>query len=329
MFKVKNIFTSNFPSQVIDTLRELDESFIFYQPPGNIGDYLLEIAAIKIFTDLGLHWEMFHDKSDLTGRVVIIGGSGNLTTDYCHVEDFIHHITGFPVKQIIILPSSTNYSPKILLELRECDIFFSRDSQTHAYLSSLPLKCQLIREHDVAFYLKSDDLKKLANDYSESGKDDTTPSRLKYFMRSDVESAVKIRDYYQDLSIEDAIIFDLGSKRVVLCRFLFEIEQSNFILTDRLHIGVVASIFQVPCLLIDNNYGKNLHVYEQSLKSNNYILCIGAPLGRLLLSIADKFRTHEIFLDHFFGFLLTIKPILEFFRFESFGERRLIFKSPS
>jgi polysaccharide pyruvyl transferase WcaK-like protein len=166
-------------------------------------------------------------------------------------------------------------------------------------------------ENDVAFYFKSTDLLKIALRSMNSYNAKILEGKLKFYMRSDVESALNWRDYYSDISVEDQYIYDLDMKEISLGFFLNEIANSSFIVTDRLHVGIAASILHIPCLLIDNYYGKNRSVYRLSLKNSGYILCTGATAGRLLLAMAHNFRAHNYFLENSFKFLLTIKS---FFR---------------
>jgi exopolysaccharide biosynthesis predicted pyruvyltransferase EpsI len=88
-------------------------------------------------------------------------------------------------------------------------------------------------------------------------------------MRGDIEKRSSGIDGDSDISVlfmEPLVSHEHIERSAWL--FARTIAPCTHIVTDRLHVGIAASMLGVACTLYDNIYGKNSQIYDFSLKNH-------------------------------------------------------------
>ncbi|GHV96298.1 hypothetical protein AGMMS50293_26180 [Spirochaetia bacterium] len=103
--------------------------------------------------------------------------------------------------------------------------------------------------------------------------------RLGYLLRSDVESVSEvdgeIRGKCVDLSsLTWTSCADAGVVKVLTAVFAEVVNTLDIVVTDRLHVGIMAAMLGKRVYLLDNSYGKLSGVYEQSIAGLPYVSLI-------------------------------------------------------
>lgn len=77
----------------------------FVRPIGNVGDDLIELGMMQLFTDFGIRWSRWQPGGDVRHDVLVFGGGGNMGTRYMNNHALRGEAlsTGLPV---VILPQS-------------------------------------------------------------------------------------------------------------------------------------------------------------------------------------------------------------------------------
>ena len=101
--------------------------------------------------------------------------------------------------------------------------------------------------------------------------------KIAYLLRTDHEKNILNTTNVNTFDLSDCgrIInkscFDNAYIQIISELFFSAVDCADVIVTDRLHIGIAATLLNKEVFLLDNNYGKNSGVYEQSLKSKKNI----------------------------------------------------------
>jgi hypothetical protein len=87
------------------------------------------------------------------------------------------------------------------------------------------------------------------------------------FFRTDGENLVSFEN---EKNIDISKLFELGTwpenaYKATWC-FFEAIKRSGSVLSDRLHVGIAASLLGINCKLYDNSYGKNRTIYRHSIR---------------------------------------------------------------
>jgi len=110
----------------------------------------------------------------------------------------------------------------------------------------------------------------MAQKLREQGIKDLASLESVEFYRSDLESARTIKTACIDVSVH----FSLGEQGTLpekakksAWAMLKAAQLSNFVSTDRLHVGICCALVNTPCIIYDNSYGKNASIYRHSLRN--------------------------------------------------------------
>lgn len=230
----------------------LPASFSYIANHGNAGDAVI-----------GLAFEQLAERQDATllsdatgASTYVIGGGGNLVPMYSHLAA---RIARLPLSaRVLILPSST-YGRWDLLARFERIHLHCRERETfrQAELHGIPVTL----DHDLAFHL----------DYS-SFKDAGDVSTLEtlHAFRGDSESA-RFQPQppdNRDISLEwPQNVWDAGRSETIANAFISTINRYKRVSTDRLHVGIVATMLGKDVEFHGNSYFKNRAVFQHSLSN--------------------------------------------------------------
>ena len=239
-----------------------------YMPNGgNLGDNLIACATIQAFRRAGIRWEFMRGGREniRKGDVVVYGGGGSLVPLYRGGIDCLKFLNTFDCP-VIVLPHTVRGHEDFWATTKPMTVF-CRDEASLQYLGKF--------EHVTA--MAADDMAtgldlhqkpfssalRLKEWHDRSGAETTLSA-----FRGDHESATARNDG-RNLDVSELTSPDFSSIESIYSNatfFLSVIASYRFVETDRLHVAVAASLLGIPTVLHDNSYGKNLAVYQQTLK---------------------------------------------------------------
>ena len=258
----------NVPSMKLSDLFDKynNKQFVFVEPGGNYGDYLIYEGAEKLAKQSKIKFQsVTHDefmKSKYSDDMIIyIHGSGGFNpwwtgTPILELEKAVKYHKG-----IVILGPQTFVQDTSFINERVANILidndinklflFTRDYVSYKTLKEcLPVNCNIYLDHDTAFHLSINDI--LEN--KPSGK------YTLYSVREDKESV-----YFQKNGV-----LSLKFDPVFYCRnfdhWVYVHSMAKRIITNRTHSAILGSILGIPTTILPNSYHKNHSIWEYSLR---------------------------------------------------------------
>lgn len=134
------------------------EPFTFIPNPGNCGDLLILQSTLDFFNDNNIKYKLWDGKNSLSN--IVYGGGGIWISNYQDVWGTTFIPIFKQAKKVLILPSSFYKCKKLLDVLDERFIIFCREKNSYNYIKNHTTKCSVFLDHDMAFRLNSNVLKK-------------------------------------------------------------------------------------------------------------------------------------------------------------------------
>ena len=134
------------------------EPFTFIPNPGNCGDLLILQSTLDFFNDNNIKYKLWDGKKSLSN--IVYGGGGIWISNYQDVWGTTFIPIFKQAKKVLILPSSFYKCEKLLEVLDERFIIFCREKNSYNYIKNHTTKCSVFLDHDMAFRLNSNVLKK-------------------------------------------------------------------------------------------------------------------------------------------------------------------------
>lgn len=288
--------------------------YIYYWPNnGNLGDLLIAEATRQYFRRVGIKWKEYRPETppDEQEIVLVYGGGGRFTSHWGGIDVHLEHLTHSRVKTGIILPHSFFNVDWFILALDERHTLICREERSYNYCNSLSPKASVLLGDDMGLQLKIDELRllqKMPERINYDDEEEVLQYTLlqqgfeKHVLKSVRNSSIICAYEKQKLStafllrtdkeksslISSPLSFDISRVWNASCRetafsayfiriFAEAIAQVEVIVTDRLHVGIMAYLNGKEVYLLDNDYGKLGGVYKQSLsdKPNVHLLTDG------------------------------------------------------
>lgn len=274
--------------------------------PGNAGDHLITISSLNALRSFGLtvHLLSASDISEdaVRGKILAIGGGGNLVTNYTDVAELIERFQKL-CQRLIILPHTINGHELLLRNLPENTLIFCRERTSYDYVRQTTL-AQTYLCDDMVFY---DDihtfhqsniewrwLREIAGAYRVTdisrrkyiqaklrlfkakvqarglGNGPVKTHRVGRFFRTDCESAGNpLPENNCDLSV----VFNYGDSSFQRIEesardFVTFIDQFSEVHTDRLHVCIAAARLGKSVHFSAGSYHKCRSVYENSISGH-------------------------------------------------------------
>ena len=250
---------------------------LYFPNPGNAGDSLIAAATLEAFARNGVDATAIGLDAVVDGRVVVLGGGGNLIPLYHQIAEAIDRFAG-RARRLVLLPHTIRGNEAAIRRLDAASTIFCRDAPSAGHVRTVRPDLDVRLSHDMAFHI---DAGKFLADaaltaraaplwraaLTQHGIDETRlrdPSGVN-LCRLDAES--RFRPPRSDMDISHAFTFGTGpaEARLGAWCFLKTISVARLIVTDRLHVAIGAALLGVPCRFHDNSYGKNEAVYRQSI----------------------------------------------------------------
>ena len=264
---------------LLTELKKLSK-FTYIPNPGNIGDMLIASATYDFFKRNKINFQPYNKHAN-PGKHIVYGGGGIWTADY--ERDWSKFLPWFQkAERIVILPSSFNNCPKLIDALDERFVVFCREKRSYEYLMKANTRAKILLDHDMAFRLEY--MPRLIKTVGKGACVVNSVSfkaipKTAFFMRIDRESAQK---YKTDLDVSD-ITYGMqhdDRKWIDFCTGLMMnvVNCADTVITDRLHVAIMAHLLNKTVYMLDNTYGKLSAVYEHSMKQfENVHFCTKLP----------------------------------------------------
>jgi len=213
--------------------------------------------------------------------VFFIHGGGNVNDLWGNglrlLKNIIRHN---PSSIVIVAPQSYYFKytsfPALFKKSRQEIYLFCREKYSYKLLNSinLPENVHILLSHDTTLYLSKEDFHTRIGDYD------------LICLRTDLESKI-FQNTRPKITVRDLKFFN---KKIVIGdislldsfrNFVNLIEGSNKVITDRLHVAILAAILGKETVLLPNSYYKNRGVYEFSLSKYPNVKFVSNPSGCL------------------------------------------------
>ncbi|MFC7477488.1 polysaccharide pyruvyl transferase family protein [Dankookia sp. GCM10030260] len=261
-----------------DFLRQFaGEEVLYFPNPGNAGDSLIAAGTYQAFRRSGVRPRVIDDAANVTGKVVFLGGGGNLVPAYGEMRRAVERCHAVAAR-LIILPHTIRGNEDLLRALPKTAVVFCRDPLSYAHVIE-NTDAEVYLDHDMAFHLSVDAFQEQCRRYpdaphlfekrrEEVERTVRAGNGIAKFMRLDGERASHLPELEDNLDLSQVFEFGVwpdNAEKSVYC--VFEaIRMASRVVTDRLHISVASGLLGKPCDLFDNNYGKNRGIFYHSTK---------------------------------------------------------------
>ena len=286
----------------IAAILERAKSFVYYSQEGNLGDLLIAEATRQLFGDLNILYTEYKEEELPEHYTLVHSGGGRFIPYWCNIDKAIKQLCNDNVTQCIILPSSFSNVDDLLKNFDERHTIFCRDPYSYEYCKSMCPKSTVFIANDMGFYLRLIDLRPVpttnAEAYCISEDEISTLNSIRnglfehlhegikraivkaplggrekaiaFILRSDKEKGTK---YKSEAAFDASIIWNTTGSHMmfngnVLRQFSHALKQADVIVSDRLHVCIMAYLSGREVYMIDNNYRKLSGVYEQTLKDD-------------------------------------------------------------
>lgn len=259
----------------------------FIANPGNGGDSLINAGAWQVFEELGVAKDVRRPTHGSSASVYVYPGGGNLIPSYDDARRVIESRMSVPFERFIILPHTIRGHEDLLRRWDDRFHVFCRDLETRKHLKANAPTSNLYLADDLALLL---DLRWLLSPERRAVRRISllrNPRFLRRYCRwrlaisrvRPIDGVLKVlrvdveavghqeADPRMDLSALYGSFFDVrGEPELIAADFVEVLDRAHTVVTDRLHVGIGASLLGKRVLLLDNNYGKNRALFDMSMK---------------------------------------------------------------
>ena len=263
----------------LQTLR--GEEILYYPTPGNGGDCVIQVGVYQALARAGVSFTPINLEDDVEGRTVMLGGGANLTPLYRELRDALEGRFLERCGRLIILPHTIRGNEDLLARMDGRATIFCRDPESYVHVQRHAATREVHLDHDMAVHIDIEQFYRDTACYTDAPGlftslvtgaggifDPDDRDTVRPFFRTDGERAPDT--ILPDGNLDISRIFELGTwpenSHKAVWGFFEAIRRSGHVLTDRLHVGIAASLLEKPCIFYDNSYGKNRTVYMHSIR---------------------------------------------------------------
>lgn len=261
---------------------------IYYIPnPGNAGDAAIATATVQFFRRINVPLVHIRAENIPSGAAVVIGGGGNLVPYYTDVRDILLACLDRGIKKCLLLPHTVRAHADVLARLDARFTILCRDKPSYQHVRNHAPHVHAALARDMVFELDIQELERstqtwrhklaLLRDshwrknllrwrYSTIRIRPDSHGTLRIF-RSDVESVdsdrtrrksdlMRFHGINRYSPATDQITLD-----VIKC-----INRAERVITDRLHVSLIAAMLGKKVCLLENSYGKVSDVWELAME---------------------------------------------------------------
>lgn len=306
---------------IVQMLKE-SENVYFWPNNGNLGDLLIAEATRQYFLRNHISWKEYNPtcSPESENITLVYGGGGRFTSHWGGIDVHLAHLTHPRVKRGIILSHSLYDVDFFIRGLDERHTIICREKRSYDYCCSLTPDATILLYDDMGLLLSIADLPKIQEipELIDSSNKEEMRQRIllqrgwcKNVLRGVRKSTVKSTingerkkiafllrtDKEKSNYLSSPLSYDISRAWDASCRetaynayflrvFAAALSYPDIIITDRLHVGIMAYHCSKEVYLLDNDYGKLSGVYNQSLsnQSNVHLLPNGELTDVLYLS---------------------------------------------
>lgn len=286
----------------LDMLIKSMSPFIYLPNLGNYGDLLIAEATRQKLRALGVHYTEYNGNLPENCHVVFAGGA-KITNEWGIGEDSeLHVLNDSRIKKCLVLPHSINGPDDFLNNLNERYTLCCRETTSIQHVQKQAPEVETLLAHDMAISLDLHQTRQeltevnaidyqvlnseeklayelLKNGFSLQLKENVLKSsvtshlsgvtkRIAFLLREDREKASNLSTKYT-FDIAGAWITSGRAMRFnanLLIAFSDALKTVDVVVTDRLHVAIMAWHSGREVYMLDNSYKKLSGVYELSLK---------------------------------------------------------------
>ncbi len=270
----------------------------YIQNRGNAGDAIIASATHQVFDQLGLHTQQIKIDGILPRANIIISGGGNLIGNYADVKHMLDKCLSVGINQCLILPHSIRGHEDTLAQLDARFTIVCRDWASYAFVQQHAPKANIKIAPDIAFSL---DCKKLiaqcqtrqhklallknarwVKNYMRwkmaLKRIQVGPNNTLTILRRDSESTNKsaVKRKHDLMRFAGVRWYDSASDQIT-ADLIALFATADHIITDRLHVSILASLLGKKVCLLENTYGKLADVWTLHMQANTPKTRTGPP----------------------------------------------------
>lgn len=313
---------------MLSHLRSLGK-FYYWPNDGNLGDLLIAEATRQYFQRNKLAWKEFNplNPPEEHGYNLVYGGGGRFTSHYNNLELHLERFTDSRVNKGVVLPHSFYQVDDFIRgAFNENWMLYCREQQSYDYCCSLAGKAGVSNESDMGLTLRLDELgdihdipslpeshtkeeaqqavrleagfskrmHKCVNLATIAGEYEGKASNITFLFRTDKENC---KNYNSPVSFDISLEWESSCRNSIFNRLYLKIMadsmmNTDVIVTDRLHVGIMGFLLGKKVIYLDNDYKKISNVYSRSLAGeSNVVLLKGSALPPEILSAWKKINT--------------------------------------
>lgn len=300
--------TKSSQKDIASHLRALG-SFYYWANEGNLGDLLIAESTRLFFEKEGLNWKPYHPDTPPAEESynLVYGGGGRFTNHWRGLEKHQVHLTAPQVKGCVILPHSFYKVDTLLATFDRRHTIYCRGESTFNYVcATVSADVTVHLADDMAISMQLGNLPRFGSSHPLSASEE---QELAHLLRLKVGQIMKRKVWYATVQgsmhgkrrkiafllrtdkeksalISNPLAYDIslvwsssctGNKYTPELIHLFAeaLQHPDIIVTDRLHVGIMAMHCGKEVYLIDNDYKKLSDVYNLSLKDTPtvHLLC--------------------------------------------------------
>lgn len=280
--------------QLNELLHGLGE-FVYYPNFGNLGDLLIAEGTRQFFHREELRYREY-DEGDLPDEYnLVYAGGARFTSCWCDTESCLRELTDPRIKCCVILPHSFYDVDALLGGLDGRHHLFCRDERSYRYCLSRQTTYSVYLAEDMAFQLDMGELDTTRVPHGLSSEERRTQAQIRRGLFTKLRRGVRratasapvggeekkiaflLREDAEKSSATPTVMsYDIstawhtsGRKMAfnaeILRQFSGALKQADIVVSDRLHVCIMAFLSGLEVYMLDNSYGKLSGVYRLSL----------------------------------------------------------------
>ena len=281
--------------------------FAYVRSYGNLGDLLIAEGTEQYFARKGYVYSYLSPFEDPDKNINLVhGGGARFTKDWCDMDKCIRLLCNKHVKKCVILPSSFHDVDELLQKFDDRHTLFCRDTASYEYCRGLCPTSQVYLANDMAMQLNLGELKPYSlNGVVESDEEARLQHALTYYLtrgmnrgmcKASVKSFINGKkqkvafllrtDKEKKIGLNSPLTYDISLSwhtppknkynANLLLAFSNVLKQVDVVISDRLHVCIMAYHSGCEVYMLDNTYGKLKGVYELTLKESERVHLIAS-----------------------------------------------------
>lgn len=271
--------------ELVSLLQSLSP-FYYWPNNGNLGDLLIAEATRQFFQRNNLDYLEFNPDAPPKEKSyhLVYGGGGRFTPHWGGLERFTELLTSPAVRKCVILPHSISGVDTFVRAFDERHTIIARTEATRLYCreqnraAHVEVADDMALQMDLSFLPTSETAERtlpqglyenmLKNTRSATASIPGTGRRVTFILRTDREKSSR---YSSPLAYDLSLAWPNSDCRenplngAWLRAFADALGICDWIVTDRLHVAVMAHLVGKTVLMLDNDYGKLSGVWHQTL----------------------------------------------------------------